>query len=361
MEVGILFTSHPDPESEPYPHQAIHARVTREILEAEELGYDAVWIAEHHFSNQYGILPDPFSYLCYLAGKTKRIKLGAAVMVVPLHHPLRIVENAAFVDILSEGRFQLGLGSGYRPYEFEGLGVDYEKRREIQAEAIPLILKGFHEKRVNAEGKHFQFAMREGDEIFPQPVQRPHPPFYMGAGTEGSIRQAARYGFGFMQGTFPSFESLAEHIEFYRGCMAEAQAPYDQNPAFGRADVVRMVYVAPTDRQAKEESEAGITRHMKSFLGGGAGRYLGDVAEKRGEDDFAYDKLANTTLLHGSPDTVIRRIEQLRSLGVTSIMVHYPPYYGPERTLAMLRLFAKEVLPHVQAVEAPPLRAAGAD
>jgi alkanesulfonate monooxygenase SsuD/methylene tetrahydromethanopterin reductase-like flavin-dependent oxidoreductase (luciferase family) len=159
-----------------------------------------------------------------------------------------------------------------------------------------------------------------------------------------------------MQGTFPSFDSLAQHIEFYRSCMGEALAPYDQNPAFGRADAVRMVYVAPTDRQAKEESEAGITRHMKSFLGGGAGRYLGDVAEKRGEDDFAYDKLAKTTLLHGSPDTVIRRIEKLRSLGVTSVMVHYPPYYGPERTLAMLRLFAKEVLPHVQAAPAPKLK-----
>lgn len=350
MKVGILFTSHPDPETEPYPHQAVHARVTREVMEAEELGFDSVWIAEHHFSNKYGILPDPFSYLCYLAAKTTRIKLGAAVMVVPLHHPMRIVENAAFVDILSEGRFQLGLGSGYRPYEFEGLGVDYERRREIQQEAIPLILRGFHEKRVSARGKYFNFTIGEEYEIFPQPVQRPHPPFYMGAGTEESIRYAARNGFGFMQGTFPSFEKLAENIALYRRCMSEAPAPLNQNPAFGQADVVRMVYVAATDRKAREESEAGIVRHMTSFLSGGAGRYLGDVAEKRGVDDFDYERLAETTLLHGSPDTVIRRIEELRRLGVDSIMVHYPPYYGPERTIAMLRLFAKEVLPHIRQV-----------
>ena len=130
MEFGILFTSHPDPETEKYPHHAIHQRVTNEIIEAEELGFDSIWIAEHHFSNRYGILPDPFSYLSYLAAKTTRIKLGAAVMVVPLHQPMRIVENAAFVDILSNGRFQLGLGSGYRPYEFEGLGIDFDSRRE---------------------------------------------------------------------------------------------------------------------------------------------------------------------------------------------------------------------------------------
>ena len=83
MEFGILFTSHPDPETEKYPHHAIHQRVTNEIIEAEELGFDSIWIAEHHFSNRYGILPDPFTYLSYLAAKTTHIKLGAAVMVVP--------------------------------------------------------------------------------------------------------------------------------------------------------------------------------------------------------------------------------------------------------------------------------------
>ncbi len=123
MKVGILFTSHPDSKSDPYPHHTVHDRVTREVLEAEEDGFDSVWIAEHHFSNTYGILPDPFAYLAYLAAKTSRIKLCAGVMVVPLHHPMRIVENAAFIDILSNGRFQLGLGSGYRPYELKVLAL----------------------------------------------------------------------------------------------------------------------------------------------------------------------------------------------------------------------------------------------
>ena len=231
MKFGILFTSHPDPETEVYPHQAIHERVTREIIEAEALGYDSIWIAEHHFSNRYGVLPDPFAYLSYLAAKTTRIKLGAAVMVVPLHHPMRIVENAALVDILSNGRLQLGLGSGYRPYEFEGLGVDFDSRRERQAEAVDLILQGFHEKRVNADGKFFKFKMDEGYEIFPQPIQKPHPPFFMGAGTDNSMRLAAQKGFGLMQGTLPSLDVLARNIEFYQEHMKEAPAPLNQNPA----------------------------------------------------------------------------------------------------------------------------------
>ena len=361
MKVGILFTSHPDPKSEPYPHQAIHERTTREILEAEELGFDSVWIAEHHFSNKYGILPDPFSYLSYLAAKTTKIQLGAAVMVVPLHHPMRIVENAAFVDILSNGRFQLGLGSGYRPYEFEGLGISYEERREIQAEAIPLILDGFHKKRVNADGKYFRIEMDDIYEVFPQPVQKPHPPFYMGAGTDGSIRMAARNGFGLMQSSLPSAATIGEHIAVYREHMAEAPAPLNANPAFGEVDVVRMTYVAPTDARAREESEAGITHHMKTFLSGAVGRYLGDVTEKADESQFAYEHLVKDTILHGSPDTVLRKIEAFRDVGTTSLMIHYPPYYGVERTLDMLRLFAAEVLPELQRMEtgAEPLRAAG--
>ncbi len=348
MEFGILFTSHPDPETEKYPHHAIHQRVTNEIIEAEELGFDSIWIAEHHFSNRYGILPDPFSYLSYLAAKTTRIKLGAAVMVVPLHQPMRIVENAAFVDILSNGRFQLGLGSGYRPYEFEGLGIDFDSRRERQAEAIDLILKGFHEKRMNADGQYFKYKMDEGYEIFPQPVQQPHPPFYMGAGTENSIKLAAQKGFGLMQGSLPSIEVLANNIAWYKKHMADAPAPLNRNPCFGQFDVVRMVYVAPTDAQAKEESEAAITYHMKTFLSGDTAGYLGDVTEKDSESEFAYDNLVKTTIVHGSPNTVINKIEELRSIGINSLMLHYPPYYGVEQCLNMLRLFSKEVMPHVQ-------------
>ena len=353
MKIGLLLTSHPDPETSPYPHQSIHARVTDEVMAAEDNGYDSVWIAEHHFSNNYGILPDPFSYLSYLAAKTSRVKLGAAVMVVPLHHPLRIVENSAFVDILSDGRFQLGLGSGYRPYEFEGLGVDYDERRVLmQEEAVPLILQGFYDKRVNADGRFFKIRMDEQTEVYPQPIQQPHPPIYMAAGTAGSMAYAARNGFGLMQSALPSIDATGEHVAFYREHMAEAKAPYNQNPAFGEIDVARMVYVAESDARAREDSEEGIVRHMKSFLlAGNTGSYLGDVADKGDESAFDYEKLVKDTVLHGSPDTVLRGLEALAQAGASSVMIHYPPYYGPAKTMKMLELFAREVLPHAGAFE----------
>jgi alkanesulfonate monooxygenase SsuD/methylene tetrahydromethanopterin reductase-like flavin-dependent oxidoreductase (luciferase family) len=87
MEFGVLFTSHPNPKEEPYPHRDVHARTTAEVIEAERLGYDTAWIAEHHFATSYGIMPDCFAYMAYLAAKTSRIKIGAAVITLPLRPP----------------------------------------------------------------------------------------------------------------------------------------------------------------------------------------------------------------------------------------------------------------------------------
>lgn len=353
MKFGVLFTSHPDHKTEPHPHRAVHARVTEEVMLCDRLGYDDCWIAEHHFSNQYGILPDPFAYLAYLAAKTRRIQLGAAVMILPLHNPLRVAENTAFIDILSNGRMQLGLGSGYRPYEFEGLGVDFETRRDIQEEGIGVLLDAFHKHRVNHEGRYFKHHMRPEDEIFPYPVQMPHPPIYLGAGTERSIVQAAKRGFGLMLSTLGDFETVAGQIAIYRRHMKEATAPYNQNPAFGHVDVARWVYVAKTDAKAKADSAAGLIRHISHFAGSSTAGYLGRVSEKSG-DALDYDRLAEATILHGSPDTVIQKIQALKRVtGATSVLLHYPPYYGHAKSRASLKLFAKEVMPVLHGEERP--------
>ena len=171
MEFGILFTSHPNTEAEPYPHRDVHARVTRQVIRADEIGYDYAWVAEHHFSNEYGIMPDVFVYAAYLAALTKRIKLGTAVVTLPLANPLRVAENTAFVDILSNGRFALGLGSGYRKYEFEGFGADFEGRRDVQEEALPLLMELFHNKRADHHGDHFNVKVDGGYELFPHALQ----------------------------------------------------------------------------------------------------------------------------------------------------------------------------------------------
>ena len=209
MEFGILFTSHPNVDTEPYPHRDVHARVTHEIMHAEELGFDYAWVAEHHFSNEYGIMPDVFVYVGYLAALTKRIKIGTAVVTLPLANPLRVAENAAFVDILSNGRFALGLGSGYRKYEFDGFGADFEERRDVQEEVLLLLMDIFLNKRVNHQGKHFNFKVDGQYELFPHSLQQPHPPIFLAGATERSIAVAGRMGFGLMLSTWTPFGAAA--------------------------------------------------------------------------------------------------------------------------------------------------------
>ena len=168
MEFGVLFTSHPNPKEEPYPHRDVHARTTDEIVEAERLGFDTAWIAEHHFATSYGIMPDCFAYMAYVAAKTSRINIGAAVITLPLYDPIRVVENTSFVDILSNGRVRLGVGSGYRPYEFIGLGKDFDSRRDQVEEAIGLMFDAWHRHRWDHKGKYYAGTVKDQYEMLPQ-------------------------------------------------------------------------------------------------------------------------------------------------------------------------------------------------
>ena len=346
MEFGILFTSHPNTEVEPYPHRDVHARVTEQILRADELGYDYAWVAEHHFSNEYGIMPDVFVYAAYLAALTRRIKIGTAVVTLPLANPLRVAENTAFVDILSNGRFALGLGSGYRKYEFDGFGADFDRRRDIQEEALPLLMELFFNKRIDHRGEHFTFKVTGPYELFPHPLQTPHPPIFLAGATERSIGVAARMGFGLFLSSWTPLAELSRQADLYRALLAQTPEALRANAARGHIDVARWVYVADTDAKAKRESEAGIMRNLAHFGSGHASGYLGTVGQDVGANPSDYDSLNRDILLHGSPATVIEKIEALRDkAGVASIMLHFPPWYGADRALASLELFAAEVIP----------------
>ena len=259
MKFGIIELSQPDKDVEVYPYREVHERVTKEIIEADKDGYDYVWIAEHHASTGYGILPDPLTYIAYLATLTERITLCSGVMVVPLHNVVRLVENISFVDILTNGRIAFGIGSGYREHEFEALGADFENRRAYQAEALEVMMSLFHDHQVEHKGvapaRHQHHRRLRSA---PHPVQQPHPPMYMGAASEESIALVRGTAWALLMSTLTPMQQLAPKAQFYLEQCNETEAPYNANPGHGSVGIGRMVYVAETDEQAKEEAGESV-------------------------------------------------------------------------------------------------------
>ncbi len=342
MEFGILFTSQPNLAIDTYPYRELHMRVTGEIQLADRLGYDVAWLAEHHFSDKYGIMPDVMTYAGYLAGQTKNIKLGAGVVVLPLNNPVRVVENAGFIDQLSGGRFRLGFGSGRLKYEFDGLGVDFDSRREVQIEALEVLMKLFHEHKIRFDGKAVR-ANIEGDfELFPRSPQEPHPPLYMAVGSEPSMTAAARYGFAIMLSSLPATEVLEQQTARYRELTSTIASRFAKNPARGEVLINRFIHVAASDAEARKESEEGVLKHLAHIQS--QGNYMTTV--DGGATGARYDDLLGDVLLHGSPDTVAGMLAELQArTGMTGVILHYPPHYGPVAIARSLALFAEEVMP----------------
>ena len=349
MKFGIIELSQPDKGVESYPYREIHERVTNEIIEADKDGYDYVWIAEHHASTGYGILPDPLTYIAYLATLTERITLCSGVMVVPLHNVVRLVENIAFVDILTNGRIAFGIGSGYREHEFEALGADFENRRAYQAEALKVIMSLFHTHQVEHKGVHLPDINITGDyEILPHSIQQPHPPMYMGAASEESIALCASYGLGLLMSTLTPIQQLAPKAKFYSDQCDATEAPYNANPGHGSVGIGRMVYVAETDTQAKEEAGESVVRHVHSFTGASTSGYLGTISQEN-KDKYQgsdYEDLCEDTIIYGSAETVVEKIKYMEEVtGADSLILHFPPYNSREQNSRVLRRFAEDVIP----------------
>ena len=152
-----------------------------------------------------------------------------------------------------------------------------------------------------------------------------------------------------MMSSWTPFPELARQAKVYRAALDETPPKWRQNGARGHVDVARWVYVAETDAKAKKESEEGIMKNLAHFSSGHTSGYLGTVSKDVGASPRDYDALNKDILLHGSPASMVEKIETLRDMaGVDSVMLHYPPYYGQDKALASLELFATEVIPKLK-------------
>jgi alkanesulfonate monooxygenase SsuD/methylene tetrahydromethanopterin reductase-like flavin-dependent oxidoreductase (luciferase family) len=227
------------------------------IVEAfERAGFYAYHVAEHHFT-PLGMAPSPSVFLSAIAQRTTRLRFGTFVYALPLHHPLRVMEEICMLDHLSGGRVEIGFGRGSVPYEITYYAQSADERQQIYAERLELILKAFSSKVLNWDGKYDRFV---NVPIEIEPLQKPHPPLWYGAHSPDSAERAARKGLNVVNNDVPDVTraSLARYREVWR----EANGAAAPEPKMG---MVRFVVVAETDVQAKALANRAYPVWLRSF------------------------------------------------------------------------------------------------
>ena len=328
-------------------HAAMFARATEMAQAADRMGFDSIWCAEHHFST-YGYLSRPLMLAMHLAAQTERIRVGSAVIVLPLHHPLVVAEEIATADLLSGGRLDVGLGRGYQRYEFERLGHSLEESRDRFDEAVDIILQAFTGEPFCHEGQYYRF---DETTVFPTPVQRPHPPIWIVGQSAESITDIARRGFNLVSGGFGiPIERLAEFREAFDQAIPDAA-----QRQVVRVSTQRPVYVTHDESElpAIVEQARWNMRVTLSLRQGLARVERGRAVAVPMADEPSSEDLLDRYFVMGTPDTVLRKIEQLREvMGIDHFNANF--WFGDmpqEQVLQSMQLFADEVLPAMKSGE----------
>jgi alkanesulfonate monooxygenase SsuD/methylene tetrahydromethanopterin reductase-like flavin-dependent oxidoreductase (luciferase family) len=229
-----------------------HAEVVHRELEqmewTEELGFDQIWLTEHHFID-YGLAVDPASLAATAASRTRRVRIGLAAAILPFHHPLRLAEQLALIDIISKGRLDVGVGRGNRPAEFRGYHVPQQENRERFDEAVDIMLRAWTEERFSHEGRFFTIGEAR---LIPKPWQRPHPPIYQVCGSDDGIESSAARGSPMLNSilTGPVSQLVKRRDSYVTALRKHGRGDAEIAALMKDWGVSRQIYVAPTDAQA---------------------------------------------------------------------------------------------------------------
>ncbi len=226
-----------------------------ELVEfADAVGLDEVWFAEHHFTD-YGVMPSTQIFGSWVAARTKRIRLGTAVVVLPFHNPVRLAEELAFLDQLSDGRLDLGVGRGYQPAEYRGYGVPFEESRSRFTETLEILQQAWTHDELNFQGKHFQF---EGVKTRPRPLQQPHPPLFGASFNPDTIKYQAMQGLNLL---FTPLTTPSDKITEYRNILRND----GHDPSDFRVGGLAFVYVAEDKETAYREFADPCMWYFRTF------------------------------------------------------------------------------------------------
>jgi alkanesulfonate monooxygenase SsuD/methylene tetrahydromethanopterin reductase-like flavin-dependent oxidoreductase (luciferase family) len=349
MKLAIWSTTTPRPNS---THAEMFRRQLEEVELAERIGIDQIWFFEHHL-NPTGPVPSPNLLIAAAARTTSRIRFASMVNILPFRHPLLVAEEAAMLDNLTEGRFDMGLGRGLRPPEFAAFGVDQQQSREMFVESFDIIRRVFADEMFEHRGKYW--TVRKDAPLAPPLVQRPHPPFLVSAQSEESLRWAAQHDIPFAQ-----IDSLVEQAGRDATLYREVQRAHGHAPT-PRLYLMREIYVADSDARARAEAQPWMLQHWQlwnrytQFMRGGKLPDSYDFWRRQAPMLYAmnFDEIvAKDMVILGGPETVanaiLRLVSQLDLMGLAMIFkLGAMPYDMVGRSMTF---FGEEVIPRVRHV-----------
>ncbi len=300
MKFGVLqFFSWPERRVD---LATVYARALERIEIMDRSAYDAVWLAEHHFSS-FSVCPSVHMVGMLAAARTHRLRIGTGVSLAPFYHPLRLAEEVALLDLLSGGRVNWGAGRGFARVEFEAFGVPPNESTARFRETVEIVLKAWTEERLSFAGEHFQF---DNIEVLPKPAQRPHPPVWLAASSEGAIEWAAGRGFSILMDPHSSAAEIGRKRRLY----AERLAGAGFSESGRDIPVARLVALAGDTRRAAEVARNGAEWIVNSYLGAQHRPVMQGNFSPEGVDPV--QRYLDEVILHGTPEAVTEQILRLR-------------------------------------------------
>lgn len=334
MKFGLWYDLRQAPGGPPFAE--IYRRALEQIALADELGYDAVWLSEHHFVEDgysAGLLP----VAAAIAARTRRLAIGTNVLLLPLHNPLRLAEDGAAVDILSNGRFVLGVAAGYRRGEFEGFGIPMRERAGRMNEGLEILRRAWSGEPFSFDGSYYQVPRLR---VTPTPVQRPRPPILVGGFSGPALARAARLGDGWLAGGSGPDEYAA---------YARALRELGKDPAEAEIVQSRVLVVSHDPERAWHTVKDGLLYQHNKYSdwyaeGGGT---VASISRARLSDP---DALPRERFIVGTPRQCIEALRRLRERIPYTHFAFWAqlPGVDPQFSLASIELFAREVMPHLR-------------
>jgi natural product biosynthesis luciferase-like monooxygenase protein len=323
------------------------------LVAAEALGFDSVWVNEHHFHRYGGMMPALPTMLAALSQRTRRVRLGTSVVVLPLHHPLQVAEQMAMVDLLSDGRLEFGIGRGFVAHDYEVLGVSYADAQDRLLDSLEVIRKAWSGQTFSHQGPYYEFT---DVEVWPTPRQRPHPPVWIAcSNTPRNFAWVGEHGYNLLTiGYVRPIAALAELTRVYR----DASAAAGHAPSAAIATHYHTV-VAEDRQQARRIAEQALREHVRLNR---ESRSLAKFEVAPTAEPLSIGQLVDEgRLIAGDPDDCARLLRLVADqTGCTE--THCLFQFGTipfDQARRSMELFAQHVIPRLKQPEPTTAAAAG--